>query len=296
MLEEVSRPLGRAAPFEIARRATHHEAVGRDAPGDQAQVGHRRVAYRQIEPFSHHVDHAFGHAEVDRYVGMEVRVFGNHRREERRDGDGSVQAQRPARRRVQRMRDAVCIVEIRQDLLATLVVGAADLGKADFARAAVEQSHAEPCLERMNVFGNGARRHAKGATGRGKATSVDDPHEGRHACRAVHQDPPVSIGQRGRFQAASRLHSFPSAFRFAKFQAFRCEEGWTSRVTARFPVARIILQLQRSPSLHAVDDSGGATIMAKRGDRHCQATRQCAGQLSRRQRMMDKLGNPGGCQ
>jgi hypothetical protein len=78
MLEEVSRPFGRAAPFEIARGATHYEAVGRNTPGDQAQVGHRRVTYRQIESVSHHVDHAFGHAEVDRYVGMEIPIFGNH--------------------------------------------------------------------------------------------------------------------------------------------------------------------------------------------------------------------------
>jgi hypothetical protein len=90
------------------------------------------------------------------------------------------------------MRDAVCLVEIRQDLLATLVVGAADLGKADFAGAAVEQPHAEPCFERMNVFGNGARGHAKGAAGGGEATSVDDPDEGRHACCAVHQSLPVA--------------------------------------------------------------------------------------------------------
>ena len=118
----------------------------------------------------------------------------------------------------------ICIVEIRQDLLATLVVGAADLGKADFARAAVEQSHAKPLLERMNVFGNGARRHAKGTPGRGKATGVDDPHKGRHACRAVHPDPPGSIGQRGGFRRP-RGCIRSQALSFPKFQAFRCERG-----------------------------------------------------------------------
>ena len=211
------------------------------------------------------------------------------------------------------MRDAVCIVEIRQDLLATLVVGAADLGKADFARAAVEQSHAEPCLERMNVFGNGARAHAKGATGRGKATSVDDPHEGRHACCAVHQSLRLQ-GQRDRFAPA---YFDAKKMGVALRRDFRLGETCCNcNATTDFLLIARALARRRSrwrprkqPGggarhrkgrgsllLHAVNDGGGAAIMAKGRGRHCQATRQCPGQLCRRQRMMDKLGNPGGRQ
>jgi hypothetical protein len=64
--------------------------------------------------------------------------------------------QRTAGRRVQSVRDAVRVVEIRQDFLAALVIGATHLGEADLARAAVEQSDAEPLLQRTNVFGNRA--------------------------------------------------------------------------------------------------------------------------------------------
>ena len=205
------------------------------------------------------------------------------------------------------MRDAICLVDVRQDLLATLVIGAADLGQADFARAAVEQPHTEPRLERMNVFGNRARGHAEGATGRGEATGVHDPDEGRHACCAVHQSLQFKV---------SAIGSSPR---------IRCEEDG-HRATTRFPVGRNMLQLQRNDRFpphcegvgasanrggdkgatrcrraasllsHAVYDGGGAAIMAKGRGWHCQATRQCPGQLCRRQRMMNKLGNPGGRQ
>ena len=65
------------------------------------------------------------------------------------------------------------------------------------------------------------------------------------------------------------------------------EATWCRRAAAEGPWSLL---------LHAVNDSGDAAIMAKGRGRHCQATRQCPGQLCRRQRMMDKLGNPGGRQ
>src|SRR5262249_27467192 len=76
--------------------------------------------------------------------------------------------------------------QIRQQLLATVVVGAAHFGQAHPACRAVEQSRAEPFLELLDMLAYHARRDAEGC-GRGRETaSLNDPGEDPHAFEAVH--------------------------------------------------------------------------------------------------------------
>jgi hypothetical protein len=82
--------------------------------------------------------------------------------------------------------DLIGIICFREDLQATLVIGMTDLGQADAARAPVEKANPEPLLERLNVRGHHAGRHAQRPRRRGKAAALHHLYEGGHAGHAVH--------------------------------------------------------------------------------------------------------------
>src|SRR5262249_24120604 len=84
------------------------------------------------------------------------------------------------------------IVDVSENARATVVIGLTRLGHADVTRGAIEQANAEALLDRLDVQGDGARRHVERPTGGGKAATVDHLHIGRHAEHAVHGVPQMS--------------------------------------------------------------------------------------------------------
>ncbi len=97
-----------------------------------------------------------------------------------------VDTQRAARRRLQRARDIVGLLDIGEDLDAAVVIGATDLGHADLARRAVEQASAQALLQRLDVIAHHGRGHVELAPGGGKPAAVDDADERGEAGQAIH--------------------------------------------------------------------------------------------------------------
>jgi hypothetical protein len=77
-------------------------------------------------------------------------------------------------------------LEIGQQPRAALVIGAASLGEADFARRAVQQPHSQPFLELLHMQGDHARRNTKPGCGTGEAAAFHDLGKDPHAVEAVH--------------------------------------------------------------------------------------------------------------
>ena len=62
---------------------------------------------------------------------------------------------------MQRLNDVISLIHIGENLQTAFVVGLADLGETDLARAAVEQTRAEPFLERLDLTRHRAGRRVE---------------------------------------------------------------------------------------------------------------------------------------
>src|SRR5580704_7900403 len=93
--------------------------------------------------------------------------------------------QQAARRGLEIAGGAFGIFQFVEDAQAALVVVLADLGGADAPRRAIEQPHAEPLLERADMFAHHGWRHVEVPSRRGKARGLDDLGEYRHSDEAI---------------------------------------------------------------------------------------------------------------
>src|SRR6202521_821475 len=89
---------------------------------------------------------------------------------------------------MQRLNDVISLIHIGENLQTAFVVGLADLGETDLARAAVEQTRAEPFLERLDLTRHRAGRRVELAARCRESAGVHDLDECGHAGQAIHDD------------------------------------------------------------------------------------------------------------
>ena len=96
--------------------------------------------------------------------------------------------------RLQRTRIALDFVDLFENPNVTFMDDSANLGEAEAARIAVEQSGAERLLQCQDMLANPRPRQSQFACSNGKAVMGDDLDKNRHAGEAVHESLPIDHG------------------------------------------------------------------------------------------------------
>jgi hypothetical protein len=187
---------------EIIGSGAYDEAEGHQAADDQGRIRHRGHPKREVESLLDEIDHASRHRHIDRNLGILRRELRNGLGDLQRHRRRRVEPQRPARLRLQLLGGLLGVVDSRQDTNAAIVIGLTSLGHADASRGPIEQAHAESVLCRLNVQGDGARRHVEGARRASKAATVDHLHKRCHTENAV-----ISLHRSSRRKPLSRRTS-----------------------------------------------------------------------------------------
>ncbi|GCC47396.1 hypothetical protein chiPu_0031598, partial [Chiloscyllium punctatum] len=167
-------------------RAAQHMPPGGDAAHDQAGIRRRQHAHREIVVLVDQVDIALADREVDLDLRIGRQELDDRGRQELRQMGVGVDAQRAARHRLQCAGDVVGLLDVGEDMDAAVVIGLADLGEADLARGAVEQSGTEAIFQRLHVVAHHCRGHVELAAGRGEAAGINDPDERGQTGQAIH--------------------------------------------------------------------------------------------------------------
>jgi len=154
--------------------------------GDQGGIRRQHGADGEVVAFLDQVCHALADGEVDGDLRLAGEEFGDDGGEETDDVGTGVEAQRAARGGLQRTGDAVGVVELGQDLRRAVEIGMADFGEAHLAGGAVQQAHAKPVLERLDVVAHHRRGQVQAAGGRREAAGFGDAAEHREAGQPVH--------------------------------------------------------------------------------------------------------------
>jgi hypothetical protein len=163
MICEFRQLLRPSVLVEIARRAAQYVPPGGEAADNQTGIGRRRQPDGNIVSLVDHIDGSFAHGQINLDIGIGRQKSGNHRRDERNDMRGGIDAQRAARRRLQGAGDVVGLLEVGKDLDAAIVIGLADFGDADLPGGAVEKPRAEPILQRLDMVAYHRGRHVEAA-------------------------------------------------------------------------------------------------------------------------------------
>jgi hypothetical protein len=147
-------------------------------------------ADRQIEPFLQKIDHLIAPPQVDRDLRIVAQIRGHDRRDEPPEGGMAMNAQPPARSRLQGAGCTVRFVDLGQKVGGACEVLSADLGQADLARGAVQEPRAQSILKLLNVTADHRPRDVE-VTGRGgEATVLNDADEGGDAAQTIHAATP----------------------------------------------------------------------------------------------------------
>ena len=186
MRDEIARLLRRAVRRQIARRRAQYHFDCIQFLGDQARIRQLAEADRQIDALFDQIDIVVVQAQVDRDVGIGDEIIGDRRRQlMRAERHRRGHPEQAARRGLKVAGGAFGVFHFIEDAQAALIVILPDLGGADAARRAIEQPHAEPFLERADMFAHHGRRHIEVPSRRGKARGLDDFGEYRHSDEAI---------------------------------------------------------------------------------------------------------------
>ena len=147
----------------------------------------------QIEAFLDEIDHAACHGDPERCLGIERQELSHGSGKYGRQGLSEVKPQEAARICLRRLCDLVGLIDLGQDLDATLVIGLPDFRETDLTRAPVEEQNPETILKRLDVRGHDARRDIEASGRRREPGAFDHFDERVHGCQAVHaRHPPCS--------------------------------------------------------------------------------------------------------
>jgi len=156
--DEVGRMLGTPPPREVVRGATKYESKRGEAAQDQVGIRGGHEADCQIEAFFHQIDHSGRRGEADRNVRIERGESGNRRSDAHCQCGRDVEPQRAAGPRLEHLGGFFGLFDLGEDLDTAFIVTLAGLGETYTSRAAIEEPHAEPLLERLDVCGHNTGR------------------------------------------------------------------------------------------------------------------------------------------
>src|SRR6185312_5332692 len=186
MADQIVRRSWYAVPREIVGAAADQEPDRAETPHDQIGIRYRQGGDRQIDPVFDEVDHAVAHHHAQLDVWIKRSELGNDRRQQDRHRERHVEVQRAARLRLHGLNRAVRLVHVGKNLHAALVVGSADFGQADLARAAIEKTHAEPVFKILYLRRHRTGRNAELARRRRETARLRDLYKGGYAGHAIH--------------------------------------------------------------------------------------------------------------
>ena len=190
VLAQIGGMLGLAAPRQIGRRRADHALGGRDLAGDQTRRRQVGDAQGDVEAFLHRIDLLIAQHQLDLQLRVPLHEVRDRAAEvERAERHRRIDAQEPARLRLQPRHREVGLLEIGQYGDAALVIGLAVLGRAGAARGADEKLDAEFLLELDHVFAHRRAGQPQFPGGGRKAAVLHHPGEGPDAGQLVHVSP-----------------------------------------------------------------------------------------------------------
>ena len=157
-------------------------------PGHQRLLGDGAAAHHAVDVVADQVDMTVADAQVK----LDLRVAfaeGRQRRDQNQAGEGAghVHPQAAARRAGGGGQAGLGVVHVGQQADHPLVVGGAVGGDIDLARGAVEQAHAQPCLQLLHQLGDAGLAHVQGVGSLGEAASFHHTGKGLHRIETVHR-------------------------------------------------------------------------------------------------------------
>jgi hypothetical protein len=177
---------GRPPAVEIGRRRADDAPIGRDLAGDQAGVGERSETDGEIvSGIDDILDAVIGvqmHMQV--WMGL-LEVPKDRRQPPATESKGRGDLQDPARPVASARSLGLGIVDLGQDLDATLVEARAFFGQSQRAGCPVDQPHTEPLFKPREFPADNRQRKIKLAGRAGEALRLHDPHKDQHVEKIV---------------------------------------------------------------------------------------------------------------
>ena len=187
MLRELLGRARLAVAREIVGRRAADELRAADPARDEILPADESDPHRGVESFVDEIDDAVGQLDVEAHLGKARGEFGDRGREVvRAEGHAAGEPQRPARRDGAGARRRLRLLEVGEELHATLVERTSGFGEGEAARRAVEQPGAKVRLELGHVARHRRHRHAEAIGGAREAAGLDDLGESGDGVEAVH--------------------------------------------------------------------------------------------------------------
>ena len=187
MVFQVIEALRFAVLAQVGRAGTGDLAQAGDAFADQGRVAQRAGAQHAVDAFGDQVDKTVGLADRQ----FDVRVS-RHEWRQGRDhevpGQSAVQVDPQAAFRRHATKRQLSLFQLRQQLHATRVVGLAIQRRPHLARAALQQTRAQPGFELVQRVGQGRARQVQVIRRQGEAAALINTHEHLHRFDLIHAE------------------------------------------------------------------------------------------------------------
>jgi len=179
----------RAVLGQIGRAGAQAAATFEQLARDQRRVARLADLDGNVDALLQRIDITRGQLHLRTDLRVLAHEFAQHPAQKQlAKPDGRADPQQAGRRLLQLHHRLLGLGEVEHDLPAALVIGLPHLGQAQLARGAVEQAHAQPCLQLLHQLGDAGLAHVQGVGGLGEAAAVHHTGKGLHRIETVHRD------------------------------------------------------------------------------------------------------------